>query len=296
MHHLHVVSSLERRPSYDIITREKINDMMGRKFFSFLLIINVLTWIEFISHDKNCQPDSAAAAAVAPKEDRIRMQQFLLFGDDLIPSHSIVDVNIGTNDTPMRSRGHHRILIEPLFHVCESNVNLTAGENVTFFCFAVSNYTGFATFREYNAEHGGVSSSLAEVDPGTSHGIFSAVSKRTVFVLEALTLFSAIHEKGSRINRLKLDLQGHELRVIQNIQSLLRDTNLVTHIMAECFFSNDEGKQIYHVENSCLEASKALLAAGYETRVVKTNTEWGDLFAFKRGLASDFLVEEDFSR
>ena len=126
-------------------------------------------------------------------------------------------------------------------------------ESVTSFCFAVSDYTGFATFNEYNT---GISSSLSTVAKGTSHGEFPIVSKRTVLVLEAMLLFSAIHEKQTTIHRLKMDMQGHELGAFRNIQGPLRDTNLVTHIKAECFCANENGKQIYNVDNSCDKISK----------------------------------------
>jgi hypothetical protein len=70
------------------------------------------------------------------------------------------------------------------------------------------------------------------------------VSKRTVLVLEAHILFTATHSKSSQIFRLKLDLQGYELTVLWNIQTMLRDTELVVHVMAECFNPNEAGLQI----------------------------------------------------
>jgi len=60
-----------------------------------------------------------------------------------------------------------------------------------------------------------VSSSLSEVAKGTSHERFKVISKRTVLVLEARILFKAIFDRGAIIHRLKLDLQGNELKVLR---------------------------------------------------------------------------------
>jgi len=212
------------------------------------------------------------------------MIQFHWFNDDLIPSKTVLDMNIGTNYDPFGPQDdRYRILVDPLFGVCDSNAKLTS--NVTSFCFAVSNYTGFATFNEYNRK--GVSSSLAHVQSGTSHGGFDIVSKRTVLVLEATILFTAIHRKGTQIHRLKLDLQGYELSVLRNIQTMLRDTELIVHIMAECFNPNEAGLQIYEVDNSCEKISRLLEDVGYVTKTA-TGAEWGDVIAYKVGVAKDF--------
>jgi hypothetical protein len=213
------------------------------------------------------------------------------FNDELIPSNSVLDMNIGTNNSPIGSQaGRHRILVDPLFYICDGNAKLTTG--VSSFCFAVSDYTGFATFYEYNQK--GVSSSLSQVAAGTSHQKFPVRSKRTVLVLEAMLLFSAIQKKQSTIHRLKLDMQGHELTTLQNIQGLLRDTNLVTHIMSECFCPNPNGLQIYQVDNSCKTISEVLQGAGYATKWGCPNNEWGDVYAYKKGVATDFLPDSDF--
>ena len=154
------------------------------------------------------------------------------FDEDLIPSRQDVDVNIGTNYSPLRAQaGRFRILVDPLFDVCEKNTALGV-EGQTFFCMAVSDFTGFASFKEYNSQ--GVSSSLSEVAKGTSHEQFKVIAKRTVLVLEARILFKAIFDRGAIIHRLKLDLQGNELKVLRNIKSFLR-ANQFHHVMAECF-------------------------------------------------------------
>ena len=114
--------------------------------------------------------------------------------------------------------------------------------------------------------------------------------------MEGMLLFSAIHSKGSSIHRLKLDMQGHELTLFNNIAGLLGDTNLVTHIMAECFCPNpNSGNQIYQVDNSCDAISQLLRGAGYETRWACPNREWGDVYAYKKGIATDFLPGSDFA-
>jgi FkbM family methyltransferase len=227
-------------------------------------------------------------------KDSRHLIPFRGFNEELIPSNSILDVNIGTNNNPIGPKeGRHRILVDPLFYICEGNAKLT--DNVTAFCFAVSNYTGFATFYEYNKADSGASSSLSEVAQGTSHQYFPIVSKRTVLVMEAMLLFSAIHEKQSTIHILKLDMQGHELVTLRNIQDLLRDTNLVNHIMAECFCPNENGKQIYEVDNSCEKISDVLLLAGYETKWNCAQVEWGDIIAYKKDAVSDFLPESEFA-
>ena len=215
------------------------------------------------------------------------------FNEDLIPSNSVVDVNIGTNFSPFGPlEDRHRILVDPLFEVCERNSKLTIG--VTTFCFAVSNYTGFATFNEYN-EHGGVSSSLSAVAAGTNHGSFQILSKRTVLVLEATVLFTAIRRKNTQIYRLKLDMQGNDLTTLQNVQSLLRDTDLVVHVMAECFCPKGNGVQIYQIDNACEKVSAVLQDAGYETKVESCGgIAMRDVFAYKKGVATDFLSEESF--
>ena len=211
------------------------------------------------------------------------------FNDELIPSNAVIDVNIGTNYSPFGPQDdRYRVLVDPLFGVCDSNAKLTS--KVTSFCFAVSNFTGFATFNEYNNLKG-VSSSLARVQPGSSHGNFPLLSKRTVLVLEANILFAAIHRKHTQIHRLKLDMQGYELTALRNIQTLLRDTNLIVHVMAECFTPNEAGLQIYQVDNSCDEISTVLQTAGYVTQIKNSNREWGDVVAYKMGEAVNFETE-----
>jgi len=173
-------------------------------------------------------------------------------------------MNIGTNVDPMMSQdGRYRILVDPLFYICDMNAKIAT--NTTAFCFAVANYTGFTTFYEYN--RAGVSSSLSKVSAGTSHERFQVKSKRTVLVLEARILFEAIRQKKSSIYRLKMDMQGYELSTLKNLFPLLQERNFVTHIFAECFKPNKDDVQIYQVDNSCESIASLLQTAGYETEV-----------------------------
>jgi len=69
----------------------------------------------------------------------------------------------------------------------------------------------------------------------------------------------------------------------------------VTHVKAECFIPNSEGKQIYQVDNSCEKIAQVLREAGYGTKVQATNREWGGVLAYKKILATDLLTEADFA-
>ena len=95
---------------------------------------------------------------------KFKTTQFI-FQSDVLPINLNVDINIGTNLSPMeKTVGRDLILIDPLFEVCDkiSRIN-----GIYFLCIAVSNYSGFASFKEYNTD--GLSSSLATVKKGTSH-------------------------------------------------------------------------------------------------------------------------------
>jgi FkbM family methyltransferase len=277
---------------------QRYNKAFGTGKLPLLPLLGLFIVVSFLYHHAAFQQGGCRTVTgttehveVSSHDQRIA---FRGFNGELIPSNSILDVNIGTNDSPFGPMAdRHRILVDPLFYICDNNAKLT--KDVTAFCFAVSNYTGFATFYEYN-QGTGVSSSLSKVGEGTTHENFPILSKRTVLVLEAMLLFSAIHEKQSTIHRLKLDMQGHELSTLRNIQGLLRDTNLVTHIMAECFCPNQDGKQIYEVDNSCEKISDVLQGAGYNTKWSNCpmGAEWGDIQAYKKGSAYDFLPEREF--
>jgi hypothetical protein len=199
------------------------------------------------------------------------------FDEGLFPLHQPVDVNIGTNDSPFDTQeGRHRILVDPLFEICESNSKLT--EKVTAFCLAISNFTGFASFKEYNDR--GLSSSLAQVADGTSHERFQILSQRTVLVLEARLFFGAIWERCGEIIRLKLDMQGYELTTLMNIQHLLHK-NFIHNIKAECFCPIDN-KQIYRVHNDCHDLDALLQGAGYTTKFDCTPPlDSTDIYAYK---------------
>eukprot|EP00578_Thalassiosira_sp_NH16_P023566 CAMPEP_0181103446 /NCGR_PEP_ID=MMETSP1071-20121207/14870_1 /TAXON_ID=35127 /ORGANISM="Thalassiosira sp., Strain NH16" /LENGTH=593 /DNA_ID=CAMNT_0023186521 /DNA_START=111 /DNA_END=1892 /DNA_ORIENTATION=+ len=209
-----------------------------------------------------------------------------LFDEDLIPKNTVVDMNIGTNYDPLITmEGRHRILVDPLFYVCDSNAKLTT--DVTAFCFAVSNQTThFSTFLEYN--DAGVSSSLSKVSSGTSHAGFQVKSKKTVLVLEANVLFSAIDNRNTTIHRLKMDMQGWELSSLRNFFGLLKRPRFVAHIMAECFCERN-GKQIYDVDNSCEKIDQLLKEADYETKGGCESGEWSDVIGYKKGMGLEFF-------
>jgi len=210
----------------------------------------------------------------------------ITFDDGLFPLNQPVDVNIGTNDSPFASqKGRHRILVDPLFPICEGNSKLL--EKVTAFCMAISDFTGFASFKEYNDR--GLSSSLAEVSEGTSHERFQIVSQRTVLVLEARRFFGAIRERGGEIIRLKLDMQGYELTTLLNIKHLLRQ-NFIRHIKAECFCPIED-KQIYQVNNDCRDVAALLQGTGYTTKFdCSPPLDSTDVYAYKSP-AVDFCGE-----
>lgn len=212
------------------------------------------------------------------------------FEEDLFPSQEEVDVNIGTNFSPIQSQdGRYRILVDPLFPVCEQLSQLGVKESdsgVTAFCMAVSNFTGFATFREYN-ERKGLSSSLARVSTGSSHERFDVISKRTVLVLEASVLFDQIFSRGNVIHRLKIDVQGYELTVLQNIMPLLREKE-IHHVKAECDCIKN-GKQLYEIDNSCAKVSSLLQVAGFKIKYdCASGLEQSDVYGYKSP-ASEFV-------
>lgn len=232
-------------------------------------------------------PVETATPAETTKAFGRRSDVTPLFNEDLIPENAVVDMNIGTNYDPLITmEGRHRILVDPLFYVCDSNAKSTT--DVTAFCFAVSDQTThFSNFLEYNDN--GVSSSLSKVSAGTSHAKFQVKSKRTVLVLEANVLFSAIDNRNTTIHRLKMDMQGWELSSLRNILELLKKPRFVAHIMAECFCEKD-GKQIYEVDNSCEKIDQLLKEADYETKArIVGNGEWGDVIGYKKGMGLDFL-------
>lgn len=238
------------------------------------------------------QDEKSFTTSLAAAQDNSFVIPFTGFDDHLIPSNSVLDINIGTNLDPLKSQdGRYRILVDPLFYVCENNAKITV--KTTTFCFAVANYTGFTTFFEYNGK--GVSSSLSRVSAGTSHERLKVKTKRTVLVLEARILFDAISQKKSTIHRLKLDMQGYELMTLKNILPLLQESDFVTHIKAECFKPNKDGVQIYQVDNSCESIATLLQTAGYETRIARGYDEWSDVTAYKKGMTTTFLPQSSFA-
>ena len=199
------------------------------------------------------------------------------FQKDSLPTDSDVDINIGTNFSPMEEiSGRKLVLVDPLFEVCDKISRL---KGVYFLCIAVSNFTGLSSFREYNNK--GVSSSLATVTKGTSHERLNVIRKRQVFVLEGLVLFRELL-RTNRIKRVKLDMQGFELSLLRNIRPLLK-SHPFEHVKAECFCPK-HGKQIYAVDNSCAKIDSLLSDEGYVTTRERwekecARSEWSDVLA-----------------
>jgi hypothetical protein len=90
-------------------------------------------------------------------------------------------------------------------------------------------------------------------------------------------------------------MQGYELSTLKNLLPLLKEEKFVTHILAECFKPSKDGVQIYQVDNDCNSISTLLQTAGYETKVGRGNSEWSDVAAYKKGMASTFLPEAAFA-
>jgi len=211
------------------------------------------------------------------------------------PSNVLVDVNVGTNLSPMPVYGgHYTILVDPLPTVCNSLIAKFASDpGVCFLCFAVANYSGTAELKIYNGKKKGVSASLSSVSKGTSHeGFASNVVLQPVFVMRALPIISEVISKNVAIERLKLDMQGHDLSVLRDIYPILAEEGLakVHHIKAECFYPNSAGKQIYEVDNSCQSAVQYLQSLGYTAKLERSTDEWGDVYAYKAP-ATDYLPE-----
>jgi hypothetical protein len=86
-------------------------------------------------------------------------------------------------------------------------------------------------------------------------------------------------------------MQGFELTVLKNLQTLLSgdDSNLVIHVMAECFYPDENGLQIYTIDNSCEKVAALLTDAGYVTKDRGSSSkEYSDVVAYKKGMATDF--------
>jgi len=252
--------------------------------------IVMFLYVNYLTSQQNKYPETKPSLETVVPSHVSASQNGLVtpfFDEDLIPENMVVDMNIGTNYDPLIAiEGRYRILVDPLFYVCDSNAKLTT--DVTAFCFAVSNETThFTTFFEYN-NNNGVSSSLSRVSAGTSHAIFEVKSKRTVLVVEANVLFSAIYYQNTSIHRLKLDMQGWELSTLRNIFLLLKKPKFISHIMAECFCERN-GTQIYQVDNSCEKIDQLLKESDYETKGGCGRGEWSDVVGYKKGMGLNFL-------
>jgi hypothetical protein len=113
-----------------------------------ICLITIVTVPTFVSHTSNYIPQlrSGTTAVVSASEKNTEsssvvvveegMIKFGGFNDELIPPNTVLDINIGTNMSPMREQdGRYRILVDPLFAVCDNNAKLTKG--VTAFCVSI---------------------------------------------------------------------------------------------------------------------------------------------------------------
>ena len=222
-----------------------------------------------------------------------QMQMPVTFAIDR-PENRTVDINIGSNFSPLPLSGNHfLVVVDPLPDVCAFlSEKFHSNRNVAVLCCAVSNYTGYATFRRYNKKKG-VSSSLAPTTGGTSHGKFRVLGNTTVIVLEAAVLLGTLVAKQNRVNKLKLDMQGFDLTALRNLNRILRMPDQILHLKAECFYPNDHGKQIYQVDNSCKTMETYLQSLGYIAVAQPVGREWGDVVAYKYP-ATSFLEEAEW--
>ena len=202
------------------------------------------------------------------------------------PQGRTVDINIGTNFSPMpKTQGNFLLLVDPLPAVCSHlSKQATADVDVAVLCCAVSNFTGSTTFKVYNRR--GESSSLADTTKGTSHERFKPTSILTVVVLEASALLGGLVAKQNRIEKLKTDMQGFDLTALMNLRHVLSDKEQILQIKSECFFTSRTGKQIYHADNDCYKMKDYLTEVGY-TAVIKGKGDVGDVYAYKPP-ATDF--------
>lgn len=207
-----------------------------------------------------------------------------------LPEANIIDVNVGTWIDPMQRRpGRGLVLVEPLFRTCEQlaiSTTLASDPEILLLCMALSNYTGFATFQEIFK--GGVSSSLAPVMPGSSHGNYKTISRRTVQVMDGISFFQMLRQGRPllEVECIKLDMQGLELTLIRNLAPLLTDPHFVFyHFRIEC---SCPGRPIYQMDNDCTEIDSIFVLAGYTVSqdyvtycASRPKNEWTDLRAWK---------------
>ena len=204
-----------------------------------------------------------------------------------VPSGQVVDINIGTNLSPMKSAGDNfLVLVDPLPEVCDKlKSHLHDNKNVAVLCCAVSNYTGTAHFRRYNV--GGLSSSLTPTTKGTRHERFAVTANITVKVMKAADIVGAYLAKGNRVYKLKTDMQGSDMTALENLRPILSKPDQVTHLKSECFIPNAQGKQDYQIDNNCVSMKAYVESLGYTAKLVHGQTQ-GDVYAFKAP-ATDYL-------
>ncbi|CAE7293881.1 splA [Symbiodinium sp. KB8] len=133
-----------------------------------------------------------------------------------VPSGQVMDINIGTNLSTMKSAGDNfLVLVDPLPEVCHKlKSHLHDDKHVAVLCCAVSSYTGTAQFLRYNV--GGISSSLTPTTKGTSHDKLAFDEKITVKVMKIADIMDAYSAKRNRVYKLKTDMQGSDMTALEN--------------------------------------------------------------------------------
>jgi len=197
------------------------------------------------------------------------------------PSGQVVDINIGTNLSPMKSAGNNfLVLVDPLPDVCDKlKSHVHDNTHVAVLFCAVSNYTGTAQFLRYNV--GGVSSSLTPTTKGTSHEKLAVEEKITVKVMKAADILDAYLAKGNRVYKLKTDMQGSDMTALENLRPILSKPDQVTHLKSECFIPNAQGKQNYQIDNNCVTMKAYVESLGYTAKMIPGSAAQGDVYAFK---------------
>ncbi len=189
---------------------------------------------------------------------------------------------VGANATPDVLRAVERysksVLFEPLPDVCKRLQDMVAGHNCEVVCAAVSDLTGKAKFHRYNVN--GLSSSLGTV---TSQAVemfpkFDLGLQETIEV-ETVNLYDWIQSRGiTFIQRLVIDAQGMDLRILKTIEPLLR-RKVISEVKTE---ADGGGFQHYAGlgSNSIIDQVAFMRSVGYypcETNTVAfhPDIEWG---------------------
>ncbi|CAE7355586.1 splA [Symbiodinium sp. CCMP2592] len=251
-----------------------------------------------------CAADTNVLLQQRHESPSVRLAELIQLSDDPSmaeyeidePRGQVVDVNFGTNFSPMKPTGDNfLVLVDPLPDVCDKlSSHMHDNKHVAVLCCAVSNYTGTAQFLKYNSA--GISSSLTPTTNGTSHERFAVDQKFTVKVMKAADILAAYLAKGNRVYKLKTDMQGSDMTALKNLRPILSMPDQVTHIKSECFIPDAQGRQIYQIDNNCATMKAYLEGLGYTVKMLenrKIHPDSGDVYAFKAP-ATNYLDLQDW--